>query len=469
MQCEYFALEGLTDLVNTIKQVHANLNPDLRDHRPAARDVRPAHHAAAAGQRAAQGALRRQGVRHRDPAQRAPRRSAELRHAGRRLRPGLEGRARLHRVSRSEMVATHRTRCAPSRSPDHGRRYDPRFDAGRCSPASKTPASMPARRAQQRWVDGWLLRFSPGKAKRARCINAVAAGRRSASTPSSFCASRSSPKRGFADAVAHHAVHRSRPGSTPRSPTAAWVRRIDDTRVMVLRELAALGAARRARPVSVRSQRPSPRPFADWVGRAARLVGWRSASAPRRAHRVPAVPLHARSSPEDGEAMSSPPARSSSRADVAGLYDVFTAAGGARPRATPSASAAHLLAHARGAAARRVGYLQVEADNEVARGATAASASPTATRTTIARRPTAPPERRWRGQASPSRLVEAEVHVHRLHRGAARALAEVVEARTSGSPALSLANTNRSTRLVSLHACTSKQPSLQRRLVAAAA
>jgi chromosome partitioning protein len=30
MQCEYFALEGLSDLVNTIKRVHANLNPDLR-------------------------------------------------------------------------------------------------------------------------------------------------------------------------------------------------------------------------------------------------------------------------------------------------------------------------------------------------------------------------------------------------------------------------------------------------------
>jgi chromosome partitioning protein len=29
MQCEYFALEGLTDLVNTIKQIHANLNPKL--------------------------------------------------------------------------------------------------------------------------------------------------------------------------------------------------------------------------------------------------------------------------------------------------------------------------------------------------------------------------------------------------------------------------------------------------------
>ena len=30
MQCEYFALEGLTDLVNTIKQVHANMNPELQ-------------------------------------------------------------------------------------------------------------------------------------------------------------------------------------------------------------------------------------------------------------------------------------------------------------------------------------------------------------------------------------------------------------------------------------------------------
>ncbi|AOI69010.1 chromosome partitioning protein [Burkholderia ubonensis] len=30
MQCEYFALEGLSDLVNTIKQVHANMNRDLK-------------------------------------------------------------------------------------------------------------------------------------------------------------------------------------------------------------------------------------------------------------------------------------------------------------------------------------------------------------------------------------------------------------------------------------------------------
>ena len=30
---------------------------------------------------------------------------------------------------------------------------------------------------QQRWLDGWLLRYLPGKARRARCINALAEGR----------------------------------------------------------------------------------------------------------------------------------------------------------------------------------------------------------------------------------------------------------------------------------------------------
>jgi ribosomal protein S18 acetylase RimI-like enzyme len=30
---------------------------------------------------------------------------------------------------------------------------------------------------QQRWVDGWLVRYAPGKARRARCVHALAEGR----------------------------------------------------------------------------------------------------------------------------------------------------------------------------------------------------------------------------------------------------------------------------------------------------
>ena len=40
---------------------------------------------------------------------------------------------------------------------------------------------------QQRWVDGWLVRFSAGKAKRARCINAVADGRLPVAERLAFC------------------------------------------------------------------------------------------------------------------------------------------------------------------------------------------------------------------------------------------------------------------------------------------
>ena len=42
---------------------------------------------------------------------------------------------------------------------------------------------------QQRWVDGWLVRFSPGKAKRARCIQAVAGGRMSVEEKLEICQS----------------------------------------------------------------------------------------------------------------------------------------------------------------------------------------------------------------------------------------------------------------------------------------
>ena len=56
MQCEYYALEGLSDLVQTLKKVRAHLNPVARDRGPAAHDVRPAQHARAQRHRRARAA-----------------------------------------------------------------------------------------------------------------------------------------------------------------------------------------------------------------------------------------------------------------------------------------------------------------------------------------------------------------------------------------------------------------------------
>ena len=40
---------------------------------------------------------------------------------------------------------------------------------------------------EQRWLDGWLVRYSAGKTKRARCINAVALGRTSVADKLALC------------------------------------------------------------------------------------------------------------------------------------------------------------------------------------------------------------------------------------------------------------------------------------------
>ena len=42
MQCEYFALEGLSALVGTIDRIRAHVEPEARDPRHPAHDVRPA-------------------------------------------------------------------------------------------------------------------------------------------------------------------------------------------------------------------------------------------------------------------------------------------------------------------------------------------------------------------------------------------------------------------------------------------
>jgi RimJ/RimL family protein N-acetyltransferase len=210
---------------------------------------------------------------------------------------------------------------------------------------------------QQRWLDGWLLRFSPGKAKRARCVNAVAAGRLPLPMKLAQC------ERVFADAGLPLIVRitpLTLPADLDASLDALGLRRFDDTRVMVLADLSAIDAPRLAPNMSLHAV--GLEPFAQRVGA---LRG--SPLAQRQAHgqrlvNAP-VPFFAFELHVDGQLLSC--GQFALEADLVGLYDIFTAPA-ARGCGHGRLLCRHLLALARERGARHA-YLQVEGDNAPAR------------------------------------------------------------------------------------------------------
>jgi len=213
---------------------------------------------------------------------------------------------------------------------------------------------------EQRWVDGWLLRLSPGKAKRARCIQAVAPGRLDIDAKLALCLPL------FAAAGLRPYV-RITPFSQPARLDChladLGMVRVDDTRVMVVASLDAFTAkgadAVGAGPIEA----TDPEAFADWVGRArGSSPSERSAHAERIGK--PAVPHHAVLAKDDRGAWVAA-GLVVVEGEVAGLYDVFTAEA-ARGRGHAERVCRHLLACAATLGAR-VGYLQVDAANEAAR------------------------------------------------------------------------------------------------------
>lgn len=212
---------------------------------------------------------------------------------------------------------------------------------------------------QQRWLDGWIVRTSPGKARRARCVNAVAPGRLSLATKLALAAAV------FADARLPMVV-RITPFTLPTdldSMLAAmgW-NKLDETRVMARPGLTAAALA------------PAPEGF-SWArleGAAyAEAVGLLRGSAPeqRRAHteRLLSSPVpyqgHALRRESSGEVTAC--GQFACEADLVGLYDVFThenhrGLGLARLLCERLLS----LAALQGA---EVAYLQTEATNNVAR------------------------------------------------------------------------------------------------------
>ncbi len=211
---------------------------------------------------------------------------------------------------------------------------------------------------QQRWLDGWLLRFSPGKAKRARCVQAVADGRLALDERLALCAAV------FAEAglpMVLRITPFSRPAGLDDALAARGYGRLDDTRVMV-----APACPLAAEPLQAGHtlQRCSAAEFSEQVG------AWRSSSAGQRdamAQRLLQSPvpyqgwLLRRS--DDGAVLAC--GQTATEADLVGLYDVFTDPA-VRGQGWARRLCSQLLGQAHAAGAR-VAYLQVDADNAPAR------------------------------------------------------------------------------------------------------
>jgi ribosomal protein S18 acetylase RimI-like enzyme len=210
---------------------------------------------------------------------------------------------------------------------------------------------------QQRWLDGWLVRLSPGKAKRARCVNAVAAGRMSLDQRLALA------RAAYAEAGLPLLL-RITPFTVPedldRQLATQGFQTLDDTRVMVLPSLTGLGAA--GLPPSCRLQAASAQLFAQWVGAQRGSPPAQRAAHAERLLNSP-VPYRAFLLMRHDEPVAG--GQFALEGDIAGLYDVFTAPD-ARGHGLARALCQAVLTQA-AASGARVGYLQVEHDNAPAR------------------------------------------------------------------------------------------------------
>lgn len=211
---------------------------------------------------------------------------------------------------------------------------------------------------QQRWVDGWLLRYSPGKAKRARCVQAVADGRLPLDQRLALCQS-------VFDAAGLPAVVRitpfSRPAGLDQALAALGWNRQDDTRVMVLPTCL---AEAEPLPADLLWQPLDGAAYAEVVGA---LRGSPAVQRDAHAQRLALSPVPYQGwvlrRPDDGQVLAC--GQTAAEADMVGLYDIFTHPQ-ARGRGLARQLCSRLLAQAHAAGAR-VAYLQVDADNHPAR------------------------------------------------------------------------------------------------------
>jgi ribosomal protein S18 acetylase RimI-like enzyme len=212
-----------------------------------------------------------------------------------------------------------------------------------------------AQPSQQLLYDGWLLRFSPGKARRARSVNAIAGGRLPLVEKIAYC------RRWYVQSGLP-CLFRITPFSQPRALDAALAQAgfaaIEETRVMTLAlPLAAPPSPRTLRVLGIDEFAHCAGALRDSPPQQVAAHAARLAASPLAAHaqRLAAV---------DGETVLAV-GQSVREGELVGLYDIVTAES-ARGRGLASALTVELLRRAADDGAT-IAYLQVSADNAAAR------------------------------------------------------------------------------------------------------
>lgn len=213
---------------------------------------------------------------------------------------------------------------------------------------------------QQRWMDGWLVRFNPGKAQRARCINAVAAGCRRIDEKLAECATL---YRSHGLPMTVRITPFTQPAELDGVLRQAGFGYHDDTRVMVLPRIDRVALDTGPVPAGLTWAEVSAADYAEAVG------ALRGSSTPvRQAHaeRLLASPVpyrgfvltHGKEVVACGQV--------AQEGALVGLYDIATATGQQR-QGRGEWVCKRLLAFAFDEAGARSAYLQVGAYNAGAR------------------------------------------------------------------------------------------------------
>jgi GNAT superfamily N-acetyltransferase len=211
---------------------------------------------------------------------------------------------------------------------------------------------------QQEMLDGWLIRLSPGKAKRSRCVNALAQGRLPLDQLLARC------QQAFEQAglpLVLRLTPFSQPADLDEQLAALGWSFFDDTRVMIKPDLSTLPSV--GLPAGCRLQSAGHAEYALAVGQ---LRGSSSTEIDAHAERMREAPVR-----YEGMLMMSANnellacGQFAREASLVGLYDIFTVPA-YRRQGLGERLCISLLSLAREQGARSA-YLQVSADNHQAR------------------------------------------------------------------------------------------------------